>query len=718
MKKQISVIIIMTLMMQLLFNIIFPIASIAAVEENITITCQDVNFYNALKTALAEKTPTTADETMTITMPKTKIEEVTTLDLNSLNASREEKIIDISGIENFTKLTSLNLSYNQISDISKLASLTELTQLSLADNQIADITVLENFEGLTSLSLSYNGLSNIATIGQLTNLQSLMLTGNQISDITPLKTLTELKDLSLSGNQLTNVDTLSNSALLVKLDLSNNQITDITSISGLEHLTTLNLSNNNIDDLDNITNMAELSTFEAKNQILSAKASNEGVVELPKIFSQVKEQENKCYTAEDFVLTNCTLNEGGKAITLTNKTMSGSIQIKGGAADGTILTIEDKVAPELELSYTTTLITNQDVTATIKASEPVKDVEGWTLSQDKMTLTKVFTENSEKEKVVVKDLNDNEAFIDVEVKNIDKIAPKIVVEYNPTGQTNKDVKVTIAGNEKLQQIEGWQLSSDLTKLTKTYTENSQKETIVVKDLAGNTVNAEVEVKNIDKQGPKASVTYSTTTMTNQDVVVTITAEEEMQKVSGWTLSQDKLSLTKTYSKNVEKETVTIKDLAGNSSTVDISIKNIDKVAPKPSVSYTSTNTSATVTIKVDEKIQQVEGWKISEDLTTLTKTYTKNTQEEVTIKDLAGNAVKVAIKVSNIPESSNNSQNQNQNQNQNSSQNQSEKAKADNSLSENGLPYTGINYIAGIAIVVAIIAVVYFKKLRNLKDIR
>ena len=104
------------------------------------------------------------------------------------------------------------------------------------------------------------------------------------------------------------------------------------------------------------------------------------------------------------------------------------------------------------------------------------------------------------------------------------------------------------------------------------------ETITIKDLAGNSLNATIEITNIDKTTPTVNVKYSATNVTNQNVIVTIEANEEIQEITGWTLSNDKKTLTKTYQSN-EEERIEIKDVAGNTVYKNISIKNIDKTSP-------------------------------------------------------------------------------------------------------------------------------------------
>ena len=170
------------------------------------------------------------------------------------------------------------------------------------------------------------------------------------------------------------------------------------------------------------------------------------------------------------------------------------------------------------------------------------------------------------------------------------------------------------------------------------------------DSAGNEIAETVKKVVIDRTGPVGSVSYSTTEKTGSSVVAKISANEEMQEIEGWTLSADKKELTKSYEDNTE-ETVTIKDLLGNESSVTIKISNIDKTLPKGEVTYSTaeyTNQDVTVTINVDKQVQAINGWTLSENKKVLTKKYTQNTEETVTITDLAGNRSIVTVKITNI----------------------------------------------------------------------
>lgn len=136
-KKQNSLIILFVLILQIILQVLIPIQSIAT-DEIITIQCNDANFYNGLVEELGTKIQSKNDTEKTITMTKTNVESITRIDLNN-NYSDSIRITDISGIENFTNLTDLDLNWNNISDISALSGLTNLTDLNLWSNSISDV---------------------------------------------------------------------------------------------------------------------------------------------------------------------------------------------------------------------------------------------------------------------------------------------------------------------------------------------------------------------------------------------------------------------------------------------------------------------------------------------------------------------------------------------------------------------------------------------------
>ncbi|WP_298513471.1 hypothetical protein [uncultured Kordia sp.] len=170
------------------------------------------------------------------------IDSITSLDV--INKS----ISDLSGIEDFTSLQTLNISDNSITsiDLSNLTQLVhlyadnnQLTALDLSSNSLLEslhadnnsLTSLntDNISQLTELSVSDNSLSNFVPT-MLGNLQILDISGNSISQLN-LSNNAYLEDLNAQNNQLESIDLIANTALS-SIQLDNNSLTDATFKNG------------------------------------------------------------------------------------------------------------------------------------------------------------------------------------------------------------------------------------------------------------------------------------------------------------------------------------------------------------------------------------------------------------------------------------------------------------------------------------------------------
>ena len=360
-----------------------------------------------------------------------------------------------------------------------------------------------------------------------------------------------------------------------------------------------------------------------------------------------------------------TKSSNGKKLTkeYSNNT-SETVTVKDLAGNEVEVEIEisniDKEAPTTNVIYSTTEPTNRNVQVTIEANEEIQDVAGWTKSSNGKNLTKEFSSNTN-ELLTIKDLAGNGVEIEIEISNIDKEAPKANVVYSTKELTNRNVQVTIEANEMLRDVESWTKSLDGKKLTKEFTNNTS-DTVIIKDIVGNETNVAYSISNIDKDVPEVEIVYSTERPTNESVIVTINANEEVQNAEGWTRSANRKSLSKEYTEN-KTDSVTINDLAGNERVVSFTIDNIDKTIvgdvtpPIINVTYSTdalTKKPVLVTIESNEEIQNLIGWARSIDAKKLTKEYTENVNETVVVKDLAGNERIVNIKISNIVEDNTN----------------------------------------------------------------
>ncbi len=389
-----------------------------------------------------------------------------------------------------------------------------------------------------------------------------------------------------------------------------------------------------LDNTAPIVNL-EYTTIEKTNQNVTVTLTTNEEIQVVEgwMLSKDKKVLTKTYEqnvgSEEVIVKDIAGNETKQTVTITNI---------------------DKTSPIITTEYSTIEKTNQNVKVKITSDEEIQSVEGWTLSKDKKVLTKQYEQNVSNEEIIVKDIAGNETKQIITVNNIDKIVPIVTVKYSTTEKTTQNVTVTLTANEELQEIEGWTISQNKKVLTKEY-EDSVTETISIKDIAGNESKQTITINNIDRAGPKINVKYSTTAKTNQNVKVTLTTDEEIEGVEGWTLSEDKKTLTKIYKKNTT-ETVSLKDLLGNETKQTIKVSNIDKIAPTVTVTYSTkelTNQNVTVTLTTSEEVQAIAGWTLSEDKKILTKQYEQNVaDEEVIVKDIAGNETKQTIEVNNI----------------------------------------------------------------------
>ncbi len=295
-------------------------------------------------------------------------------------------------------------------------------------------------------------------------------------------------------------------------------------------------------------------------------------------------------------------------------------------------------------------ITNQNVYISFKEGqdilsghkETVYIIDGKTQYDESYILRE---NGNHKIELITKDLAGNESKEEYNI-TIDKEQP--ILEINYIKNVDNTVTVNISANEKIKNISGWNMNEEQTAIYKTYIENTQ-ETITIEDLAGNIKELDIQIENIENvEGLISLVDYSTTEKTNQNVIVSIIANNELEAINGWNLDSTKRKISKEYEKNIT-ENIQIQDIYGNTNDVEISINNIDKEAPIVDISYSNkqpTNKNVTVTITVNEEVEEISGWR--QEGNKLTKTYETNTNEIIKIKDKVGNIKEEKITIENI----------------------------------------------------------------------
>ena len=208
--------------------------------------------------------------------------------------------------------------------------------------------------------------------------------------------------------------------------------------------------------------------------------------------------------------------------------------------------------------------------------------------------------------------------------------------------------------------------------------------IEVKDNQGNIAKKIYQVDKLDMEKPKVQITTNSTNSSNPEIIFTVTAEEQGEsgltdylliRRSGdeegvwFTVSADtryentgELFWSEGFEKDVSGKQIVagtkfvfseegsytfyVKsvDMAGNESEVASYTVYYDTTSPQVQVKYDALNTGR-VTIFSNERLQPLDGWLLSEDGLQLKKLYLQSTQEEIMVKDEAGNSSEVSIQV-------------------------------------------------------------------------
>ena len=278
---------------------------------------------------------------------------------------------------------------------------------------------------------------------------------------------------------------------------------------------------------------------------------------------------------------------------------------------------------------------------------------------------------------------ETDSFLIVEA-NLDRTPPQAEVSYSITDVTNGNVIVSINTNEKIQEIEGWELSTNRQTLVKTFNDNTVQN-IDIYDLAGNKTTTNISISNIDKVRPTVecvSVTNSNSAYPEYansgaiiDLKIKISDNVQIKNVDlnkiSVKLDSNNSNVTKEWSLQNEntKEKVynlRLKNISGNGKLIisfeegivtdvanNINLKldkntniTIDNISP--TISYSQlvvSNGKVKAMLNANEKIRVLNGWNISSDKKQLNKEFVSNVSYELTVTDLAGNKTVTNVNV-------------------------------------------------------------------------
>ena len=228
--------------------------------QNVTIP--DANFKAAL---IEEGVDSNADGEISYT----EAEAVTSLDVT------EKNISDLTGIEAFSNLESLECYSNQLLSLD-VSNNTALEYLGCYDNQLTSLNVSNN----TVLEVLYCWRNQLTEMDVSNNTALLDLHcggthhgggGNQLTSLDVTNNIA-LKYLSCANNQLTSLDVSDNTAL-EQLSCDNNQLTSL-DVSNNIALIGLDCYKNQLTTLDVTNNIALKYLSCANNQLTSLNVSN------------------------------------------------------------------------------------------------------------------------------------------------------------------------------------------------------------------------------------------------------------------------------------------------------------------------------------------------------------------------------------------------------------------------------------------------------------
>jgi internalin A len=126
-----------------------------------------------------------------------------------------QNISNLSGIEYFTGITTLEVKYNP--------GLTSLPNISTLTN-------------ITILGVDSNGLTSLPNLSSLVNLQILSFHHNQVTTVPSLAGLNQITSLLVQNNELTTLPDLSSQVNLLEIYCSDNPLTSLPSFSALANL--------------------------------------------------------------------------------------------------------------------------------------------------------------------------------------------------------------------------------------------------------------------------------------------------------------------------------------------------------------------------------------------------------------------------------------------------------------------------------------------------
>ncbi len=254
-----------------------------------------------------------------------------------------------------------------------------------------------------------------------------------------------------------------------------------------------------------------------------------------------------------------------------------------------------------------------------------------------------------------RDAAGNMNYVIAEATDIDKEGPDLEITYSNQKAvdsdhdgiyeyvqmpTNGDVRITIHASEPVRIINP--MISDQFSRTQTYdvTKNANID-FIVEDRSGNTKMINGSVYSIDRDAPVPVVSYSTETLTKDNVIATVSANEKIRVLNNGGRTQHTFRENGVF-------TFVVEDEAGNVAEIVASVDWIDKSKVEYELHYDETaptKNDVTVTIHVvtpGRGLTRLDGSSLP------TITFQQNGVRWLEAKDELDNRYLIEVRVSNI----------------------------------------------------------------------
>ncbi|MGE5417143.1 MAG: hypothetical protein ACM3UZ_10465, partial [Acidobacteriota bacterium] len=325
--------------------------------------------------------------------------------------------------------------------------------------------------------------------------------------------------------------------------------------------------------------------------------------------------------SETVTITN---NSGSNKYTLTaNGSFTFNFKDAAGNVGSTTAKVDwiDKTPPTATISYNPAATTKEDVVATLVYSEPV------TVTNNSGATTYTFTENGSFT-FDFKDAAGNTGSATAKVNWILK-PPTITFTYSPTVETTGSVTATLVPSRPVT------ISNNDLSPVYTFTENGSF-TFTWFDAYGNKGSSTATVDWIKSTPATTSVSYSTSTATNIDVVATLVSSKPV------TITNNNGASTYKFTSN-GSFTFEYKDSIGTTGSVTATVDWIDKIPPTATIAYnppTATNGTVVATMNPSELVT------VTNNGGSQTYTFSANGSFTFNFKDGAGNVGSAIASVS------------------------------------------------------------------------